>query len=581
MDLIKNHYGAVKFERSEHWLRAEEYLFYFPPLRFNRFLLFPAALLIQLSVGSLYAWSGYNLPIEAYIYGRNGGVDRNIASNIFYVAVGVFGLTAALLGPWLERRGPMLGCLVGALFFYAGNLLAGLGVYTQHIELVIFGYGIIGGIGLGIAYIAPVSPLQKWFPEARGIAAGVAVCGFGGGSIIAPYSQKFLIGVNYHKTGEVGIVGVPLTFVILGSIYFVAMMLSALVLRMPPPGYSVKGITIDTIKGAEAFQGRQSGDSASSDDIKKTSITTGSGLGQQTLYERDSSADLGGVRKDPAPVEEAADTSKGQVDSNVFAMTLAESLSSSEYWLMWFMFLGAQITGLLIISKIQSIIQNQFKRDADAAALINSLLGGANLLGRLVLPLLSDVLPHVSGGVAGRKSIFLFSLVTQAVCLSFLPLTIDDQRFGGFLACAFIIAFCYGGGFGVIPAFLADQFGAKNVGATHGIILMAWASGAVVGGLVFTEVLKKQQVKFAPNIVPIYDLNFRWILGLVLMGFVLCIFIHTNLRDRRMPHVEGEVLRIRFINGRMIRFYRTGKMHMLSKHEEDSEWSDYLRTLGH
>ncbi|KAL2911452.1 hypothetical protein HK105_209064 [Polyrhizophydium stewartii] len=561
MDLIKNHYGAVKYERSERWLKAEEYLFYFPPLRFNRFLLFPAALLIQLSVGSLYAWSGYNLPIEAYIYGRNGAVDRNIASNVFYVAVGVFGLTAALLGPWLERRGPMLGCLVGSVFFYAGNLLAGLGVYTQHIELVIFGYGVIGGIGLGIAYIAPVSPLQKWFPEARGIAAGVAVCGFGGGSIIAPYSQKFLIGVNFAKTGEVGIVGVPLTFVVLGTIYFVAMTLSSLVLRMPPPGYTVKGITIDTIKGAEAFEGKQ---------------PLG---GQPTVVVVDGEA--ADAEKAVAPVEEAADTSKGQVDSNVFAMTLAESLSSSEYWLMWFMFLGAQITGLLIISKIQSIIQNQFKRDADTAALINSLLGGSNLLGRLVLPLLSDVLPHVSGGVAGRKSIFLFSLVTQAVCLSFLPLTIDDQRFGGFLACAFIIAFCYGGGFGVIPAFLADQFGAKNVGATHGIILMAWATGAVVGGLVFTEVLKKQQVKFAPNIVPIYDLNFRWILGLVLMGFVLCIFIHTNLRDRRMPHVEGEVLRIRFINGRMIRFYRTGKVVMLSKADEDREWAEHLRTLGH
>ncbi|KAL2917722.1 hypothetical protein HK105_202595 [Polyrhizophydium stewartii] len=563
MDLIKNHYGAVKYERSERWLKAEEYLFYFPPLRFNRFLLFPAALLIQLSVGSLYAWSGYNLPIEAYIYGRNGGVDRNISTNVFYVAVGVFGLTAALLGPWLERRGPMLGCLVGALFFYAGNLLAGLGVYTQHIELVIFGYGIIGGIGLGIAYIAPVSPLQKWFPEARGIAAGVAVCGFGGGSIIAPYSQKFLIGVNYHKTGEVGIVGVPLTFVILGSIYFVAMTLSALVLRMPPPGYSVKGITIDTIKGAESFQGKQ-----------PMIVAVGKTDEDKTAAEETTALEK-------APVEDVEGTANGNFDVNIFSMTLAESLSSSEYWLTWFMFLGAQITGLLIISKIQSIIQNQFKRDADTAALINSLLGGANLLGRLVLPLLSDVLPHVSGGVAGRKSIFLFSLVTQAVCLSFLPLTIDDQRFGGFLACAFIIAFCYGGGFGVIPAFLADQFGAKNVGATHGIILMAWASGAVVGGLVFTEVLKKQQVKFAPNIVPIYDLNFRWILGLVLMGFVLCIFIHTNLRDRRMPHVEGEVLRIRFINGRMIRFYRTGKIQMLSKHEEDVEWSDYLRTIGH
>nr|KAJ3421866.1 hypothetical protein HK105_002003 [Polyrhizophydium stewartii] len=114
-----------------------------------------------LSAGSLYAWSGYNLPIEAYIYGINGGVDRSIASNVFYLAV------AALLGPWLERRGPIFGCYIGAGFFFAGNLISAFGVYSKHIELVFFGYGVIGGIGLGIAYIAPISPLQKWFPEAR------------------------------------------------------------------------------------------------------------------------------------------------------------------------------------------------------------------------------------------------------------------------------------------------------------------------------------------------------------------------------------------------------------------------------
>ncbi|KAH9273584.1 hypothetical protein BASA83_004252 [Batrachochytrium salamandrivorans] len=409
-------------------------------LNSTRFFLFPAALLIQLSVGSLYAWSGYNLPIEAYIFGINGAIDRNIASNIFYVAVGVFGITAALLGPWLERHGPMAGCLLGAVLFYVGNLVAGLGIYTRHIELVFFGYGVISGMGLGIAYISPVSPLQKWFPEARGIAAGVA-------------------------NGQVGLVGLPLTFVVLGSVYFVAMCLSAIVLRMPPPGYIVKGITIDTVKGAEEFE-------------RKPMVVAVSS--ESTM---------------PTPADKA---------------TYLETTN---------------ITGLLVISKIQTICQNQFKRDADTAILINSLLGGANLLGRLVLPLISDLLP-------------------------------------------------------VIPAFLADQFGAKNVGATHGIILLAWATGAVIGGLIFTEVLKRESIHFFPDTVPIYNLNFYWILALVLVGFVLCIFIHTKLSDRRMPRAEGEILRIRFVNGRMIRFHRNGRVHMLTKHEEEEEWTKYLATIS-
>ncbi|KAI8928827.1 major facilitator superfamily domain-containing protein [Entophlyctis helioformis] len=528
MDLIARHYGEVKFERSESWLNREKYLALFPPVAFNRYMLFPAALLIQLSCGSLYAWSGYNLPLEAYIYGLNKNVDRNIASNIFYVAVGVFGLSSALLGPWLERRGPFLGCLVGALLFYIGNLLSGLGVYYKIIELVFIGYGVIGGMGLGIAYISPVSPLQKWFPEARGIAAGVAVCGFGGGSIIAPYTQKALIGANYAKTGEVGLVGVPLTFVILGSIYFVAMSLSAVVLRMPPPGYHVKGITIDTIKGAEGFHQKSNVASAQADWIPSDD-------GTSTKVDHNAVVD---VQSSAAPAVVSP---------------------------------GKNVTGLLIISKIQTICQNQFGRDPDTAALINSLLGGANLLGRIVLPLTSDLLPFLSGGVAGRKSVFMFSLIVQAILLGFIPTTIDQQLFPVFLVCAFGIAFCYGGGFGIIPAFLADQFGAKNVGATHGIILLAWSTGAVVGGLIFTAVLKQQQALYAPSTREIYNLNFKWILGLIIIGFVISIFIDTNLRDRRMPYVEGEVLRIRFVNGRMIRFFKTGR---------EKEWQSYLASLN-
>ncbi|KAJ1563439.1 hypothetical protein HK096_000938, partial [Nowakowskiella sp. JEL0078] len=122
--------------------------------------------------------------------------------------------------------------------------------------LVYIGYGVIGGMGLGIGYISPVSPLQKFFPEMRGVAAGLAVCGFGGGSIIAPYSQLGLIGSTYTKDLNT-VIGVPLTFVVLGSIYFVVMVLAGLVLRMPPPGYEVKGITINTISGAEKLKSNE------------------------------------------------------------------------------------------------------------------------------------------------------------------------------------------------------------------------------------------------------------------------------------------------------------------------------------
>ncbi|KAJ3266326.1 hypothetical protein HK104_006129, partial [Borealophlyctis nickersoniae] len=233
LDKIRTHYSNTTYDRSPRQIERETWLI--PGVvKFNRYYLMPAAVLIQVCCGSLYAWSGYNLPIERYIYGP--GPDRAIAANVFYVAVAVFGCTAAVLGPWLERNGPFKGAMLGAVLFYAGNLLTALGVYTTKVPLIFFGYGLIGGMGLGISYIAPVSPLQKWFPDLRGLAAGLAVCGFGAGSIFSPYTQKALIGENYVKDGTTNI-GLPLTFIVLGSVYFVVMAIAGAVLRMPPPGY--------------------------------------------------------------------------------------------------------------------------------------------------------------------------------------------------------------------------------------------------------------------------------------------------------------------------------------------------------
>ena len=107
-----------------------------------------------------------------------------------YVTVVFFAVNAALFGPWLERNGPSKGVLLGSCLFFAGNLLTALGVYVKQLALIYVGYGVFGGMGIGISYISPVSPLQRWFPEIRGVAAGLAVCGFGAGSIFSPFTQK-------------------------------------------------------------------------------------------------------------------------------------------------------------------------------------------------------------------------------------------------------------------------------------------------------------------------------------------------------------------------------------------------------
>ncbi|KAI9097295.1 major facilitator superfamily domain-containing protein [Phlyctochytrium arcticum] len=572
--LVKWHYSSTYYDRPERQLQREKVLV--PGVPFNRWYLMPAALIIQICCGSLYAWSGYNQPIERAVFGPNlsakgKAIDRGQASNVFFVAVAVFGCTAALLGPWLERNGPLKGALLGASLFFIGNMLTAVAIHVENLPLVFFGYGFVGGAGLGISYISPVSPLQKWFPDYRGLAAGLAVCGFGAGSIFSPYTQKGLIGSTYANTGVKNL-GVPLAFVITGVCYFVLMSAAAFVLRMPPPGYSVNGVDINTVKGAEASNIPSSASSLPDaseiklkpknteipEDHNDPSIAKASTVEDKTSHVVDVQVTEGSV----APKN----------SSNTFAVTLSQALTSREYILMYIMFFCNEITGLLIISKIQSIVQNQLGKSEQVAADINSILGGCNLLGRLILPTLSDY-------IGTRKPLFILSLAVQTVFLAVLPKAIGEQMYGLVLTCAFFIAFFYGGGFGLIPAFLADQFGSKNVGATHGVILTAWALASVGGGLIFNDIYKRELARLAPDLLHVYDLNFHWIVFFTALGFVLTIFIPTSLRDRRLPKKHGELLRFRFVNGRMIRVLKSGGIRQYTKAEEEVEWQDYLRSL--
>ena len=152
LDRIVSQYSNTHYESSEKQIEAEKWLITGVP--FNRYYLIPAAVLIQVCCGSLYAWSGHNMPIEHFIYSDTVKVaDRGVASVTFYIAVAVFSATAAILGPWLERKGPFKGALLGATLFFLGNLLAALGVHLKSIGLVYVGYGFFGGAGLGLSYI--------------------------------------------------------------------------------------------------------------------------------------------------------------------------------------------------------------------------------------------------------------------------------------------------------------------------------------------------------------------------------------------------------------------------------------------
>lgn len=211
---------------------------------FTRWLVPPAALAVHLSIGQVYAFSVFNLPLTRVIgITQSAPADWKLTTLgwIFSIAILVLGLAAAFAGRWLERVGPRMTMFTAAVCFGGGFWVSALGVELHSIWLLYLGYGVLGGIGLGLGYVSPVSTLIKWFPDRPGMATGMAIMGFGGGAMIgAPLS----VGLMDHFSSATS-VGVAQTFLVMGAIYFVAMTAGAIVVRLPPKGWRPEGWSPD------------------------------------------------------------------------------------------------------------------------------------------------------------------------------------------------------------------------------------------------------------------------------------------------------------------------------------------------
>lgn len=207
---------------------------------FTRWLVPPAALAVHLSIGQVYAFSVFNLPLTKVIgvtQSAPGDWELTTLGWIFSIAILVLGLAAAFAGRWLERVGPRMTMFTAALCFGGGFWVSALGVELHNIWLLYLGYGVLGGIGLGLGYVSPVSTLIKWFPDRPGMATGMAIMGFGGGAMIAaPLSQ----GLMDHFSSSAS-VGVSETFLVMGAIYFLAMSFGAWIVRLPPEDWTPEG----------------------------------------------------------------------------------------------------------------------------------------------------------------------------------------------------------------------------------------------------------------------------------------------------------------------------------------------------
>jgi MFS family permease len=208
--------------------------------RFNRWMVPPAALCIHLCIGQAYAFSVFNLPMTKLIgIGQSAPSDWTIPELgwIFSIAIFVLGFSAAIFGRWVEEGGPRRAMFTAALCWSIGFLISAFGVYIHNLWVIYFGYGLVGGCGLGIGYISPVSTLIKWFPDRPGMATGMAIMGFGGGAFIASPLSVWLM----SKFSSASHVGVAETFIVMGLIYSIFMMVGAFIVRIPAPGWKPEG----------------------------------------------------------------------------------------------------------------------------------------------------------------------------------------------------------------------------------------------------------------------------------------------------------------------------------------------------
>lgn len=392
---------------------------------YSRWLIPPAALAVHLSIGQVYATSVYKSALVQHF-------DSSLTAIgfVFSLAIVMLGLSAALFGTWVDRNGPRAAMTVSMLFWVSGFLVAALGISTGQLWLVYLGYGVLGGIGLGIGYISPVSTLIKWFPDRPGLATGMAIMGFGGGALVAsPLSGRLmsLFDAGYDPSDTSSIASgsaVAGLFVTLAAIYLVLMSLGAFLVRVPADDWRPEGW------------------------------------------------------------EPAAEAGKAMVtDASVSA---SNAIRTPQFWLLWTVLFCNVTAGIGILEQASPMIQDFFREGgsssvaAAAAGGFVGLLSICNMAGRFVWSSTSDVI--------GRKPIYMVYLGLGIVLYLVLALGGSASTLLFVVLAGLIISF-YGGGFATVPAYLRDLFGTYQVGAIHGRLLTAWAAAGVAGPLIVNAFL--------------------------------------------------------------------------------------------
>lgn len=459
---------------------------------FSRWLVPPAALAIHLSIGMAYGFSVFWLPLSRAIGisepvpcpATLGWFERifatscdwkisalNIMYTLFFV---VLGSSAAIFGRWLERVGPRKAGVIAACCWSGGFFISALGVHLHQIWMLWLGSGVIGGIGLGLGYISPVSTLIKWFPDRRGMATGMAIMGFGGGAMIGAPLADILMRQYATPTS----VGVWETFLTLGIIYFIAMLSGAFGYRIPPQDWKPAGWSAPAAHA--------------------NSMMTTRHVHVATAWRTPQFWFLWGVLC-------------LNVSAGIGILGMASPMLQEIF--------GGRLID--VDAPLAGLSDEQRTMVAGIGAGFVGLLSLANIVGRISWASASDKL--------GRKLTYATFFALGAVLYAAVP-TIGQLGSKALLVAVFVLILTmYGGGFATIPAYLADIFGTQFVGAIHGRLLTAWSTAGVLGPVLVTR-LREFQLERGVPAAQAYNLTLYILAGFLVVGF-LCNLAVRQVRD--------------------------------------------------
>ncbi len=467
---------------------------------FNRWLVPPAALAIHLCIGMAYGFSVFWLPLSKAVGIKDSlvcGPEVHFFQELFitscdwkistlgwmYTLFFVFlGSSAALWGGWLEHVGPRKAAVISAFCWCGGMLLSALGIYLHQFWIMLLGSGVIGGIGLGLGYISPVSTLIKWFPDRRGMATGMAIMGFGGGAMIGSPLATALM--KYFSTPNN--VGVMQTFVVMACIYFVFMMSGALSYRIPAGDWKPKGWVPSISK-------------------ENNGMITPHHVHVKNVFKIKQFWLLWGA-----------------LCMNVSAGIGIIGMSSPMLQEVF----GGQLIG---VEKIYSELdKSQLVGIATIAAGFTALLSLFNIGGRFFWASLSDFF--------GRKTTFVIFFVLGGLLYISIPSSANAGNKLFFVAAFCIILSMYGGGFSTVPAYLADLFGTQMVGAIHGRLLTAWATAGILGPVI-VNYMRDYQLSLGLPREQVYNQTMMILAGLLMIGLV-CNLLIRPLADKWFMTVD-------------------------------------------